>query len=63
MATGKQVFGVTVAKNLSPRTDAGLVVGSLVEAVARAVEGEIPLLHWLGTGKLPGGGAFGGEQC
>lgn len=52
MATGERVFGITVARNLSPRTELRSVVGTLSSALERALAGEIPLLHWLGVGPI-----------
>ena len=46
------VIGVVVVHNLSPRTDRMLICTSLAEALVRARGGELPLLHWLGSGPI-----------
>lgn len=51
-ALGREVIGVQVARNLTPRTDLGVVVHSLSEALTRARGGDIPTLHWVERGPL-----------
>lgn len=52
MARARHVVGVVVCKTLTPVARSTTIVASLPEALSVARKGTIPVLHWLGRGKL-----------
>ncbi len=49
---GKLPAGIVVARHLTAQTNPHRVVGTLREALQLAPGGILPILHWLGKGKI-----------